>query len=447
MQASLLASLAALAALSPGDPDLRDRVVLVNGDEERGRVIERHHPEHLVLLQNGRRLEFPHGEVAVVETVRDRLRTFLGLRVQGLGLAAEWDLVAVATGLELPELARAQAYHVLLRDPDHAEAHRFLGHEQKRGKWRWVHDGKGYGRDDFDERISAWKTRLVLPGEHFTVETNAGLRAAVDALFDLERLYLFWMDGLGAELQATEDVDAPDEEEMTVRLFREKDDRGFTEILSSEREPYYDPSTTTATRGGNPNLAFTYFEPGSGRPLRLFDLGTQQLLYSTLVLGKTLGSAPADARTRHAHWAELGLGYWVERQLHGPPGYATDRPFAMEPAMARAALLRPSRRSPLRDARHELTNLIGMEFIRFYGTRADAPIHRAKARAAVAFLLDADPPVPGDGQARGRAAFLHYVRAVFGEPRAHSSDALDEGLGGARVEVLEEAWRAWLRSF
>lgn len=46
----------------------------------------------------------------------------------------------------------------------------------------------------------------------------------------------------------------------------------------------------------------------------------------------------------------------------------------------------------------------------------------------------------------GRAGLWHYFREVYGTPRAHASDAFDEGLG-AKVETLEEPWKAWAQQF
>ena len=244
---------------------------------------------------------------------------------------------------------------------------------------------------------------------------------------DLEHLYVHWMATLGEALQAAEDVERPKEQKPTVFVYKSKDSKAFKNWRTQNREPLFEPSAQTGTKAGNTNIAYTYVDKSGDRPARLIDVATQQLLYSTMVLGRRKSSPPADAASHFAHWAELGLGYWFERQADGPPGYVDWQPFQMEPEVCRKALKTP-KKGPLRQVAKEVTNLIGLETLFFYGTSDDVPLHQAKARAFVAFLLEANPETKKGRKVKGhgRDGFLAYLREAYGTARAHSSDALDE---------------------
>ena len=58
--------------------------------------------------------------------------------------------------------------------------------------------------------------------------------AAVEILFDLEGLYLWWMTNLGPALQATEDVDDPRSEKITFLVHKNLE--SFQPL--SGKEPY-----------------------------------------------------------------------------------------------------------------------------------------------------------------------------------------------------------------
>jgi hypothetical protein len=432
----------------------RDRVVLQDGKELRGVVIERFDPEHLVLLHDGNRREsIPQAEIQRVDTLRDRLAGFLNLRRPGLSIAAEWSLAEDAQRIGLRQMARLQAWHVLLLDPDHAPAHEFLGHRSAGGgRFKWEIDGKQVSAEKFHELAREWNHRLVLESEHFVVETDGGLRRGLDVLFDLEGLYLWWMEHLGPELLASEDVDDPRKEKITLLVHRDREDSAF-QPLTSDRFPYYDPSGEFTTIKGGINVARTYFTPDLDRPLHLFELATESLIYSTLVLGKVKGREPDIEMKRHSHWAEVGLAYWVAQHCGGPTGYPEIRaplmePFYLDRDTARRSLEAIGGGHPLRLGNHELTNLIGLAYDHFTGTSTNVLLSQARCASFVSYLIEMDPPGTKGKKVlgTGRAAFFHYMREVYGTPRAHSSDAFDTGLGGAKIETLEDGWKAWVQS-
>jgi len=428
----------------------RDTVVLKNGKEVTGRLLQVHDPEGLVLLQGTSRETYDHEDVAALDYARRRLKHFLDHRRPGLSIEAEWDLVWMADSLGLERIAHLQAIHVVLRQPQHALAHEYLDHKETRRGWKWPY-GKG-GRkkltlEKLEKRMADWKDRLVLESENWTLETNTSMRAAVDTLFDLEHLYCTFMDEFGKQLVVPEFVDRQDCG-MTMHVFREKEDRGYKDYIWADRkDPYYDPSRQSKTKKGNPNLAFTYYQGKSERPLQLFDIGTQQLIYSLMYYGRRKGGELGSWANRFSTWAEFGLGHWYERRRRGPAGYPTFGRFELLPETANLALEEVDS-GPLERARHEVTNLVGLECRLYFGLDRDVDRHRAKARSFVAFLLEKNPQVEGKRKRRssGRLGLEHYMREAFGTARAHSSDALDEGLAETRVEKLEKPWKDWLRA-
>jgi len=442
----------ALLLLAPlaqaGEKDLRDLVITQDGREHRGRVIERFGEEELVLYEGTRKREIPQEDVQTVVATRDRLASWIAGHVQGLPPEKEWALVEQAEELALPEMARLQAYQTLLADPEHAGAHEYLGHQRGPRGYRWPAGKRWVSREEHAEHIREWPDRFVLESEHWVVETNTSVEQAVQCLFDLELLYLRWMDELAEDLDAGEDVLEKDELKMTMHVFAARDDEGYTSFYNSEREPHYDPSRQVMTARGNPNLSFTFYEGSSPRPVDFFDVAVQQLMYSTLVLSRRSGFLPVDILTRNAHWVELGMGYWLGRQLTGSPGYARPIEFHPEPRNERLAreLLRTGPLSRRR-VRKEITNLIGLELRAFHALDDDghSRIYRAKARSLFRYLMEENPPAVKRGQVvgYGREALFHYLRDAYVTPTSHSSSSFDEGLGGAKVEDLYDGWARW----
>lgn len=447
-----LLALATLLFASGGDGEFdwkRDAVLLKNGKEERGVVIEACDPEQVVLLlDGGRRARFPLAEVERVDKLRDRLASFMSKHRAGLSIDAEWQLLQDAERVGLAHMARVQAYHILSLEGEHAGAHEFLGHRRSGSGWNWAIDGKNVAEKKFHEMSRDWNSRLVLESEHFALETDCGLKRGVALLFDLEGQYLWWMTHLGPELRATEDVDDPRSEKITFLVH--KNFESFRPLVG--KEPYYDPSGTVTTSKGGINVARTYYERDGARPLELFELGAQSLIYSTLVLGETK-SDPGLAFKRNAHWVEVGLAYWVAQHCGGPPGYPEfkqplDGTFALDFDTARRTLERVNG-GPLSQARHELANLIGLFYENFVGTDVNIPLYKARSASFVSFLIEVNPPVMKNKKelGRGRDGLWHYFREVYGTPKAHSSSAFDDGFGGAKVESLEGLWKAWTRPF
>ncbi len=423
--------------------DERDLVVDKQGNEVRGRVIRRYGDEGVLVLQGGSTKLVKKADVARVETTRERLATFLAERKAGLTVEQEWALVARAGALQLPHLQRLQALHVLLRDPDHEAAHAFLGHKRRNKRWRWVIGKHEAPKEELDKLVSKWSDRASLRSEHFVVETSTGLRNAVNLAFDLERLYVAWMAEFGELFNLAEDVRDP-LRVMTVLVYPAKYSEDFKDSLSALREPFYSAATNLVTSTGNPNLAITYYREGDEFPVDFFDVATQQLLYSTTVLGGVKGELPPFDGQRMCHWIELGLGYWFGRQFGGKAGYCERQPFVTDFALRKqAAIDAPG--GNLAAADNEVTNLIGLHMELYHLPNKLTPLHRAKARTFFEYLMTERPRIE---HKRGKfvdgfAGIVGYLREAYHTPRSHSSSAFDNALGG-KVEVLEGPWKKWL---
>jgi hypothetical protein len=432
MHGILITTLLLAATPAPPREDLAPAhdVLVVDKKEVECQVLWRWHEDGiLVRLPNGRTKTYPADSVTKLDTRRDRTAAFLALRKPGAGVDESWRLVQRANKeFRLPYLARVQAYDVLRRAPAHEGAHEFLGHKAVKDGWRWLHEGKLRTEEEFHELIATWDHRLVLEGEHFTVQSDAGLERTIQTLFDLESLYVLWMELHAETLRAAEDVVRADQK-MTVYVYRDRDDKAFRDFRTQEREPFYEPSQRTATAEGDANPAFTYYASGGDRPVRLFDVATQQVLYSTLVLGRYASNAPPDSLSLYAHWLELGMGYWMERRLVGPPGHPALQAFALEPKVAAEALERAPK-GPLSGKTKELPNLIALETRGFYTTGDLDDCHRAKARAFFAYLWDQKPVVL---DRRGRATGETGRNGAGGVPaeRLRHSDG-DVQLGARR---------------
>lgn len=432
------------------NPDV-DLILLASGGNRTKKksclVLGRYYSERLVVLEKGQVTSYPNRKVdQIVHTRRDQVAKFLGTRKPDATVDEAWAMVGTATGLGLHFLARVQAWDVISREPTHAEAHEFLGHKQRGDKWKWKERGKRVELESFEEHIADWKGRLVLESEHYVVEGNTGLRNTIDAVFDLEWLYLFWMDTFAQELKATEGPLLA-QHKMTFHIHRSKEDKDFRK-LNSAREPYYDPSRQYTTAAGDQNLVVTYNVDGSHWPARFFDLGVQQLMYTTLSFGHQLGSPPSSLDDRFSGWVELGIGYWMARQVGGSPGFPERIPFELEPEIARQSLAH-LKSGPLSKSyvRREVTNLIGLPFKLLHGSGKHVGYYNAKAQSFVSFILEAKPKVGKGGKKLSvKTALMIYLQEDFGTPRGHSSSALDGYLKPNKIEMTTGPWREWLES-
>ncbi len=405
-----LLALFGLAARLPAQDDLRDRITRTDGRVLTGRVLNPHATDELVLLQGGKRLRVPHTEIKDVELVGTALREFCERRVrQKDSPKAQRYLIDWAQGKGLTGLARAQAMWLCLEDDTNTEAHEFLGHKRGAKGWLWEHDGKSLTREQLEVALA--KNPLLLVGERFALRCDADLRTNVAALLDLEHLGVVWQQHFGEALRLHEVL-----QPMEIVAHRNADvfpKWGFRPV------PFYVPAPH-----GDVGRTF-YAGPAPVRPLQLFFVGTQALLYHTLI-GEVNRQ---DDRDRVCAWLEVGLGMFMEHTMQGPAGLAAPGELRAQDLQAMQALGRSYR----------LTHLLHLPMYGGFYLMDDTAtaINWSAATMFVAWLLEPD------NKPKTREPFLEFVREALGERKGDSSSAFDKAMG-VRVEELDEPWRAWL---
>lgn len=406
--AAILAFLVPLAA-----QDVRDTVVLRDGTSVRGRVVTPFDPHEILVLQDGSRVRVPREKVAEIRTITLDVATLLQERRDARqNVRFHWMLAEWAAAHELPALARLQALQTVLLDPAHEAAHEFLGHRHHgtRG-WLWPVGSRWLTFDQVEQHHSEWGRALELSSEHFTIRTDAGHRTAIDTLIDLERLYVFLLAEFGEPLQLREAI-----QPMAISVRGRADD--FSR-RGNEAIPYYEPHPF-GDRG------WTFLVAPNERPLDLFAVGTQMVLYRCLAND----AAVSDPFGRLCAWAELGFSHHVQSRLHGPPGAAVAGPPALDVLELDLA----------RNARpYRLPNLLHLTLRdHFYGGFGGSSlVHWASVEAFTQFLMD-----PGVDRRRP-ARFLEYLRLALREGKGDSSSAFDAAIG-LEIEALEAEFDAWL---
>lgn len=420
----------------------RDSLTLENGKILPCRVILETESEYRVSLRDGKFKDIPASQVRVVDRLNDRMMRFFEARTPSLEVGEQWKLAEQAESVGLPEIAALQAYSVLLEDPNWDLAHRSLGHKKKKGRWQLTcQDGtllRAVGRDAFPVKKNGV---LELRSPHYVVRSRGGLSRTLNAIFDLERLYVQWMKTFRGPLNPPE-VLRP----LAIEIYA---DRESMPGLSSKewKAPYFD------VQGDGKVFTFFPFE-GAERPKNLFGLAIEQLLYTLHNLKgdpKAPICRPRVTNHRSAVWLEIGLGFWFHRRFLGEPGYASltedPDPATVEPTPEEAKLTLYGLDGGFGLRGAGLKNVIGWEFSQFHEVSKRRGYHEACVRLLVEYLMMDGVIVGKKKQARsGRAALLDYVSRVFRDAVSGSSSKLDACLG-YRVEDLQDDFVGWVRNF
>ena len=403
-------AVAVAASGARAQDDLRDRVTRKGGRVVEGRVATPFARDELLVVDGGKRQRVPLAEVQATTTVAQAVVAFFDRRLRhrnsprALRYLVDW-----AAQHDLQGLAKLQATELVLEDDGDVRMHEFLGHRRRAGKWRWRMDGKWCTRAQLEERLA--DNPVQLRGERFTLTCDAGLLANVRALFDLEHLAVVWFAEFGRDLELHEVL-----EPIEVRTFRS--DESFPKWGYRPR-PYFVPPP-------HADIGRTFFSGAAPtRPNALFFVGTQGLLYRTLIGEADRG----DSRGRVCAWLEVGLGMYMQRVMQGDAGFAEPGAASRADITALRALGRGYR----------LTHLVHLPmYASFYlAENPDTVTNWAAAEMFATWLLDEDLP----HQLRGK--FLAYIQQALRARKGDSSTAFDQALG-VPIERLEEPWLDWL---
>ena len=217
--ASLLAPLFALSLAAQASTDTRDRVVLANGKELRGRVVRVETAQ--VLLRVGsvdkpiaRKLVAELHTVAVAH--RDLLRDWQA--AAGDDAATLLRLAATADEALLPHEARLFRWLALLQRPDDDDLHARLGHRRSGDQWLVPFGERRLPLATADALSHTFADAWRLRSEHFELRCAAGLRTGLETLLELEGLYHAFHEVYGDAVPLRELV-----EPIAVHLYHDRD--------------------------------------------------------------------------------------------------------------------------------------------------------------------------------------------------------------------------------
>jgi hypothetical protein len=406
----LIALAAVISATATSQDDLRDRITLSNGKVIVGRLATPHDPKQILIVQGGKRIRVSTDKVANTALIADKIREFCTLRHrhQGSPRALRY-LVDWAETNGLTRLAKLQALELVLQDDSEEDLHRLLGHRLRNKTWQWPFGSSWKSRAKLEALMLEKPYRIA--GERFALRCDAGLLTNVRALLDLEQLGAAWFTRFGEDLNLLEVLNP-----IEIRTFRNASEFpkwGFRPRAYFEPPPHSD-------------LGLTFYAgPSPQRPEDLFFVGTQGLLYRTMI-GQV---DQQDKRNRVCAWLEVGLGMHMQQVMQGPPGYAKAEKPKVRDLQAMTALGRTYR----------LTHLVHLPMYSGYYLTDDTAtaINWSSATMFVTWLLD-DPTNSGH-----RDSFLTYIRASLQKRQGDSSTAFDR-IMGKPIEQFEEPWQTWL---
>lgn len=287
---------AALAAFAPfllGTEDDRDRLVLQDGKELRGRALV-DAKDRVLFAERGKERWIPVSQIRSLDSVSRRMKKFLDE-------SAALDDEDAAGRLALAERmlleycrpgARLEAWRVLAADPRNDRAHEILGHKKRGGEWLLPLGQEWITLADARRIRSDWGKAWELESEHYAFRTNREIFEAAKLAQDLERFYL-QVIRLLAPAEAHE-ILAP----FSVYAFREAKD--FPKIAGS---------------------IAGYFQRGEARAyLLLPDQDLPPIVFHEMAHGILFHAISHKKEGAIPTWADEGLAEYFSHCVQGRPG-------------------------------------------------------------------------------------------------------------------------------
>lgn len=370
---------------------------LKNGKELRGRVLVEG-ADRVLLSKGGKEQWIPLAQVRGVDSVLRRLEKYLEDegRISAEDLAAR---VALAKEIQAAGLAREaalEAWTVLRRDPQNAEAHALLGHRKKGSRWLLPVGQDWLGWTEALRIRSDWGKAWEFETEHFALRTDHAIFSAVQIARDLERFYVKAIRLL-APAEARENV-----EPVHVHLHRDAKDFPQRGLLI---EGYF---------LRNENRVFALLEE-SGRPHVLLHEVAHAIFHNAILRGES--GAPA--------WLDEGLAEYLSGCVPEGPG-----PLRFEEGSRKLIHFDRVRNQKELFSFKGMLNFAENDFAS--SDRRD--LRYSQAYTFVHFLLH------GDGM-RNRDGLFAFLRDL---PRGSASPTRFFEILGVPAETVERRWLAYV---
>jgi hypothetical protein len=220
------ALLAMAAALWTGAAE-GDLIRLKNGGELRGLIERGEKPDDgnvvLIVTLSGTQIEVAREEIEFLARRSLTVENYeTRARLAADTVEAQWELAEWCRVNQLNAQRETHLERVLDLDPDHAEAHRALGHIHHEGQWTTrdeLMQARGYVKH---------KGRYITPQELELIETSRAERDSQRDWYQKIRLWHGWLANRDAERQAQgltllREIDHPDAVRALVNFFANDD--------------------------------------------------------------------------------------------------------------------------------------------------------------------------------------------------------------------------------
>ena len=264
-------------AAGVADQDLRDRVTLRNGRTLKGRETQEL-DDRICLLVGTRERWIRRKLVREIQSVaRSMVDLLLRYRKESPRRPAElWPFVDFCRKHRLSHEEKLFCRRILLADSKHDQANMRLGHLKRGDHWLVPVKSQWVPLEQACRIHRDWGKAWEIRSEHFAVRSCSSLKLAMDTLFELEYMYLYFYILYQKPLELRELVEP-------VRVF-----------LFKDRKQY--PSAGThvgAYFSGAENILYTYIG-NNKRPFALFHEATHGLIHNVAVhTTRTRGKFPS----------------------------------------------------------------------------------------------------------------------------------------------------------
>ncbi len=244
------------------DTDKRDTVHLKGGRKVKGRVVLQLDKKVAVLV-GAREQWILRSKITRIDCIADSQREMLERFTKSKDSVTTFmQLAEFCEERQLKHEARLFYWRTLVEQPQHAGAHKALGHKLTKKGWRASHAGGLRTLEQLETMHSDWSKAWKLRSEHFEIRTDAGIQRGIQTLFELEYFYRHVFDLFQANLEMRELTEP-------IKVYLYKNRKEFPN-LSNNVSAYF---------SGGENILYTYTAL-RGRPRALFHEATHAVMHN-----------------------------------------------------------------------------------------------------------------------------------------------------------------------